>query len=266
MDPVELACLVVPFTALLFACGGPRARREGRRRRPWAGLWPARAVDPYHAAVVRWYGEDDIQAAAARLVLDGLVTVNHRGTLTLTPVGADPARSAGHPLPDALLAALRRRTAPATLGNITLRDTELGVVRAQFHADVRRSPAVVARPEVLIAVAMWLLLAEFVAASLALIGTAPQGAGEGAAATATWCALVAQVVWFGRYGRRRGAAGRIAPYTARLERAPRHPALVELARRDGEAVTRLRVSRVRTRRTRNRGRRRNRNNPPRVRR
>ncbi|MGW7175356.1 hypothetical protein [Streptomyces xanthophaeus] len=113
MDPVALASVVLPVTAVLY---GVLAMRTFQERR-W---WPVAArraaelvVDPYHAAGGLWLLWDDAQAAAARLLLDGLVTVNRRGNLTLTEAGTDPRVLVGHPVPDSLLAALRRRTAPA---------------------------------------------------------------------------------------------------------------------------------------------------------
>ncbi|MFD5539925.1 hypothetical protein ACFWIJ_19450 [Streptomyces sp. NPDC127079] len=112
------------------------------RLRAWL---PAAPVDPYRAAAGRWLTEDDIQAAAARLLLDGPVTINHRGNLALTGIGADVARTAGHPLPDALLAALRRRTAATTLGIIASRDPVFRAAHAEFHGAFRARRAAAAR-------------------------------------------------------------------------------------------------------------------------
>ncbi len=267
MDPVTLACAVVPVTALLYGLGALRGSREVRRYRAVAERCAALETDPYHAAAGRWWPEDDTQAAAAQLLLDSLVTVNRRGNLSLTTAGADPARSAGHPLPDALLAALRRRTAPAALGNIALRDTAFRTAREEFHTAHRRrlsAESSVSRgdPGRSAAVGVRLVLAELVVAAAALVSSTPRGPVEGTAATATWIALVAQIAWFGWYGRQRRAAGRRDPLAEQLGSIGLHPALAELAARDPEGTARLRVGRMRTRRGRNRGRPRRRSATP----
>ncbi|WP_412079621.1 hypothetical protein ACLF6K_39565 (plasmid) [Streptomyces xanthophaeus] len=138
MDPVELACVVLPVTALLSGVLGMRTLQERKWWRVVRERSAALLVDPYHAATGRWWAGDDVQAAAARLLLDGLVTVNHRGNLALNAAGADPQADGGHPLPNALLAALRRRTAPASLGNIALRDRAFATAQEEFHAACRK--------------------------------------------------------------------------------------------------------------------------------
>lgn len=215
-------------------------------------------VDPYHAATGRWWPGDDVQAAAARLLLDGLVTVNHRGNLTLTAAGTDPRADAGHPLPNALLAALRRRTAPAPLGNIALRDRAFGTAQEEFHAACRkrlrsRLPTMPGGTGRLAALTVWAGLAVIVWTAITMIGTDPHGPVEGTAATATWFALVAQIVCLVRYGRLRDDARREAHLNEGLIREKAHPALTDLAARHPETAARLRVSRLRTRRRRNRG-------------
>ncbi|WP_405715402.1 hypothetical protein OG264_37370 [Streptomyces xanthophaeus] len=137
MDPVALASVVLPVTAVLYGVLAMRTFQERRWWRVAARRAAELAVDPYHAACGLWLPWDDAQAAAARLLLDGLVTVNRRGNLTLTEAGADPRVLIGHPVPDALLAALRRRTAPAPLGNVVLRDAAFRTVREDFHAACR---------------------------------------------------------------------------------------------------------------------------------
>ncbi|MFE3761024.1 hypothetical protein ACFXPI_04560 [Streptomyces sp. NPDC059104] len=264
MDPVGLARVVLPVTALLYGILGLRTPRG---RRWWRGVTGRRAapVDPYRAAADRWLLGDDVQAAAAGLLLDGLATVNHRGNLAVTAAGADPRADAGHPVPNALLAALRRRTAPVALGNLVSRDVEFATARAEFHAVCRdrlgpRRPVVpggTGRPAASAASAasaVWAVLAVIVVTTVALIRTDPQGPVEGAAATATWCALVAQIVVLVGYGRLRDARRREAEPGAAASSSDAHPALTELVARDPQAAAWLRVSRRRTRRGRNRGR------------
>ncbi|MFF5447802.1 hypothetical protein [Streptomyces sp. NPDC012888] len=255
MDPVILACAVVlPVTALLYGMLGARRRRDRAVAAYCAGL----RVDPYHAAAGRWWAEDDVQAAAARLLLDGLVTVNHRGNLRLTTAGADPARTAGHPLPDALLAALRRRTAPAALGNLVLRDPELRAVRAEFHAEcgaVLRAGLPRPRrdaPCCLAVLGMTLLAMELTLATVALLDRMPHGPLQWTAAVVTGLALVAQVRWLDLDVRQReAAAAHPDPVAERLRQEELHPALAGLP---APTTRHLTASRLRTRRGRHHGR------------
>ncbi|MFI1100415.1 hypothetical protein [Streptomyces melanogenes] len=256
MDHVILACVVLPVTAVLYGVLGMRRLRERRWYREAVAHCAAIEIDPYYAVRDAWWSEDDIQAAAARLVLDGLVTVNHRGTMSLTEAGADPAGTAGHPLPDALLAALRRRTAPATLGSVMLRDTVFGDVRTRFHADcdARLRPQRPPSPRDLgcLGCTGWLLLlAQFGFAAAGLFGMAPHGLLQWAAAVVTGLALVAQIAGLGGY---RTPADLPDPFAERLASMVPHPALAELAARNPEAEAWLGAGRRRTRRGRNRGR------------
>lgn len=258
VDSVALACFALPVTALQYGLLRLRGRREDRWYRTAAKRCAALARDPYHAAADRWWPEDDIQAAAARLLLDGLATVNHRGNLALTAAGSDPARGAGHPLPDALLATLRRRTASAALGNLLLHDTALRGAREEFHAAYRaRLMPQLPRPPrdlgCLGAIGLLLLVAEMSFTTAALFDRFPHGPANWAAAAATGLALLAQIHWLDRFSPQQDA-GRPDPLANWLTLMGPHPALTELAARDPESAARLRVSRMRTRRRRNRGR------------
>ncbi|MFD0267218.1 hypothetical protein ACFVGY_11555 [Streptomyces sp. NPDC127106] len=266
MRPVVLACVVVPVTAVLYGVLGLLRRRQDRWHRVMVERAAGLLQDPYRAAAHRWWPGDDVQAAAAALLLDGLVTVNHRGNLSLTAAGSDPDRTAGHPLPDALLDALRRRTAPALLGNVSQRDAAFNAARAEFHAAGRTAaqheiPVFRREPGAAGQIALLLVLAHMLVTVLALAGLAPRGPVESAAVAATAVGLVAQLVWFGVYGRLRTAHTQRDAWAEQVARAGLHPALAELARRDPEAVARLRTSRWRVRRGRNRGRPRRRSTP-----
>ncbi|MEW2632548.1 hypothetical protein AB0903_13020 [Streptomyces sp. NPDC048389] len=252
MDPIGLAGVVLPITAVLYGLFGLRRRRHRAAAERYAAL----DVDPYHAAASRPWPEDDAQAAAARLLLDGLITVNHRGNLSLTAAGADPTRTAGHPLPDALLTAVRRRTAPALWGRIALFDTAFGAAREDFHADCRtRLPSPSWAPsDGLVVAGVLLLMGEMLFSWAALVDARPRGPAQWATAAATGLALLAQIAWLSRYGRSRDTARR-DPLADRLARTDLHPALAELAARDPESAARLRAGRRRTRHQRNRGRR-----------
>ncbi|MCF3130361.1 hypothetical protein [Streptomyces olivochromogenes] len=259
MDPIELAWYVLPVTALLY---GRLALHDWRRER-----WYRRAVDhcaaqvrdPYHAVADRWWPEDDIQAAAARLLLDGLVTVNYRGNLSLTAAGRDPEHGAGHPLPDALLATLRRRTAAAALGNIMVHDTAFRAAREKFHADYRARHAPPPGPATrdigcLGVFGVLLFLGQFTFCSVALLSSPPHGPLAWTASCATGLALIAQISWLDQYTDRHEPAAVRDPFAERLAQIGPHPALAELAERDPESAERLRISRTRSRRGRNRGR------------
>ncbi|MEU1674546.1 hypothetical protein ABZ752_21335 [Streptomyces roseifaciens] len=266
MFPIALACVVLPVTALLYGLLGLRRRRDGRRYRAASERCAELVVDPYYAAAARWWPEDDTQAAAARLLLAGLATVNHRGNLSLTADGTDPARTAGHPLPDALLATLRRRTAPAAIGHIVLRDTAFRTAREEFHTAYHAglpppTPATARDLGCLGVIGVLLLVMEMSFTCAAVLDSAPRGPEQWAATAATALALIAQIAWFGRYDRQRDADGPPDPLTERLSRMGLHPALAELSSRDPESADRLRTSRLRTRRTRNRGRPRRRSTP-----
>ncbi|WP_329395801.1 hypothetical protein [Streptomyces melanogenes] len=256
MDHVILACVVLPVTAVLYGVLGMRRLRERRWYREAVAHCTAIDIDPYYAVRDAWWLGDDIQAAAARLVLDGLVTVNRRGNMSLTETGADLTSTSGHPLPDALLAALRRRTAPATLGSVVLRDTVFDDVRTRFHADCdarlrpRRPPA--PRDMGCLGCTGWmLLLAQFGFAAAGLFGMTPHGPLQWAAAVVTGLALIAQIAGLGS---ERTPADLPDPFAERLAAMGPHPALAELAARDPEAEAWLRGGRFRTRRGRNRGR------------
>ncbi|MCH0542099.1 hypothetical protein I3F58_21550 [Streptomyces sp. MUM 203J] len=245
MDPVTLACAEVPLAVVLYALRGLRHRRgraAAERRATMLGM------DPYRAAADRRWTEDDTQAAAARLLLDGLATVNDRGNLHLTPSGADPARTAGHPLPDALLTALRRRTVPATLGRIAHRDTVFGAAREDFHtawrADLPRSG-----PDSGCLTAAWVLLlvGETAFSVAALLDAAPRGPLQWAAAIASGLALLAQFIWINQFGRPDVRPAESELLAEGPARTALHPALVELASREPQSWDRLKVSRRRDR-------------------
>ncbi|MFI8103321.1 hypothetical protein [Streptomyces sp. NPDC086023] len=261
MTRLVFALFLLAVAVLLHARLAMHRRREQRLTERWAAL----AVDPYHAVHRRWWPEDDVQAAAARLFLDGLVTVTRRGNISVTPAGADPDRGAGHPLPDALLAALRRRTAPAPLGNVLANDPDFGPARDEFLAACRtRFPE--PEPErgscCLAVLGVAALAMQMVLGIAVLFDRMPRGTVEWVAAAVTAVALAAQFVWLerdDRLRRRNEGRDRVAE---RLEAEGPHPALVELEARHPETAAALAAGRFRFRRGRNHGRPRRRSRPP----
>ncbi|MFG2711593.1 hypothetical protein ACGFX2_13660 [Streptomyces goshikiensis] len=259
MHAYTLASVAVPVTAALYGLTGALRRRTAARQRRALDRWAAVLADPYQAVMGRWWPYDATQAAAARLVLDGLVTAHHRGNLSPSPAASDPARVPGHPLPEALLAALLRRTAPATLGSIAERGAGYAAALAEFRA---ARPALLkadepARPAM---AGPYLLLAEMLFCVFGLMSLRPAGDAEWTAAWAAWTALIAQVIWFPVHKRARGA-GWTGDADVAQDVHLTHPALALLDARDPEALRRLGVSRGRTRRGRNRGRPRRRRAP-----
>uniref|UniRef100_A0AAU2JLS9 Uncharacterized protein n=1 Tax=Streptomyces sp. NBC_00049 TaxID=2903617 RepID=A0AAU2JLS9_9ACTN len=249
----------MPVTAALYGLAGVLRYRAAARQRRALDRWAVVLADPYQAVMGRWWPDDAIQAAAARLVLDGLVTVNHRGNLSPSPATSDPARIPGHPLPEALPAALLRRTAPATLGSIGERDAAFAAAFAEFCA---ARPALLrvgepARPAVF---GLYLVLAEMLFCVAGLMSLQPDGDAEWAAAWAAWTGLIAQVIWFPVHNRARGAGWTADADVAEAARLT-HPALAMLEAHDPEALRRLGVSHTRTCRGRNRGRPRHRRTP-----
>ncbi|MFE3934402.1 hypothetical protein ACFXPJ_11590 [Streptomyces goshikiensis] len=252
MHAYALASVAVPVTAALYGLTGLLRRRTAARQRRALDRWAAVLADPYQAVMGRWWPYDTTQAAAARLVLDGLVTVNHRGSLSPSPAASDPARVPGHPVPEALLAALLRRTAPATLGNVEARDAGFAAALAELRA-ARPALLKVREPGRPVMAGLYRVMAEMLFCVFGLMALRPAGDAEWAAAWAAWTALIAQVIWFPVHNRSRGT-GWTADADIARDVSLTHPALTVLEARDPEALRRLGVSRTRIRRGRNRGR------------
>ncbi|MFD9519204.1 hypothetical protein [Streptomyces sp. NPDC059979] len=114
MRQLALALLVSAVTAAVY---GPiallwwrRARVRSRTLRLVAAVEP----EPYHMALLR---HEATEAAAAELVLGGYLRIDEEGAAFLTGQGRDPARAPAHPMPAALLEAVRRHDPePVSLG------------------------------------------------------------------------------------------------------------------------------------------------------
>ncbi|WP_326592082.1 hypothetical protein [Streptomyces sp. NBC_01294] len=71
-------------------------------------------LEPYHMALLR---QEATEAAAAELVLGGYLRIDEEGAAFLTEQGRDPARAPAHPMPAALLEAVRRHDPePVSIG------------------------------------------------------------------------------------------------------------------------------------------------------
>ncbi|MEU4355197.1 hypothetical protein [Streptomyces virginiae] len=114
MRQLALALVVSAVTAAVY---GPIALlwwRRARIRSRTLRLVAAVELEPYHMALLR---QEATEAAAAELVLGGYLRIDEEGAAFLTEQGRDPARTPAHPMPAALLEALRRHDPePVSLG------------------------------------------------------------------------------------------------------------------------------------------------------
>ncbi|MGW3324532.1 hypothetical protein [Streptomyces virginiae] len=130
---LQLVLAVSAFTvaAAVYAVIGLRWWRRARLRRAVLGLVSGLELEPYHAAESR---SEETEAAAAELLLGGYLDIDGEGAARLTEAGRDPARTPpGHPLPAALLEAVRRYDPePVSIGCIGRYDTEYLIRRRAY--------------------------------------------------------------------------------------------------------------------------------------
>ncbi|GIJ54748.1 hypothetical protein [Virgisporangium aurantiacum] len=108
-------------------------RWRGIRDRRVAALLPTLTVDPYHVLLVRFRSDRPLwREAAARLLLDGLITVDHDGALTLPAPADDTAPT--HPLTAALLDHVRHAEGPVVADDLGGND-DLRRHRETFERD-----------------------------------------------------------------------------------------------------------------------------------
>ncbi|MFE6908929.1 hypothetical protein [Streptomyces erythrochromogenes] len=133
MRQFALAVLVSAVTAAVY---GPIALlwwRRARVRSRTLRLVAAVELEPYHAAQLR---QEATEAAAAELVLDGYLRIDGEGAAFLTGQGRDPARTPAHPLPAALLEAVRRHDPePVSIGWIARSDEEYQQRRSAYRSE-----------------------------------------------------------------------------------------------------------------------------------
>ncbi|MFJ3203522.1 hypothetical protein [Streptomyces sp. NPDC086989] len=142
MHELALAALVSAVTAAVYAVIGLQGRRRARIHREAVALVAALDLDPYHVAALK---NEATEAAAAELLLDRYVDVDPEGAVWLAGAGHEPGRAPAHPVPAALLAAVRRHDpAPVSLGWIEWGDEEYRAAtaahRAEQHAHLPELP------------------------------------------------------------------------------------------------------------------------------
>ncbi|MFJ9643755.1 hypothetical protein ACWEPM_36730 [Streptomyces sp. NPDC004244] len=234
MLQLVLALSVSVVSAAVYGSVGLRWRRRARIRREILRLVAALHLEPYHAALLR---NEATEAAAAELVLDGYLRIDGEGVARLTEEGRDPGRTPSHPLPTALLDAVRRHDPePVSIGWIDRRDEQYMVRRSAYGSerqallpDLPRVPdgegsrlaACCGCVGIVLVMFFWCL------AGVLLLAERPHGAQEWACAGVAALGLVALV-----FAERAGGAVR-----ARTEcgdplgdaiRAERHPAFAAL--------------------------------------
>ncbi|MFE1874493.1 hypothetical protein ACFW9N_27005 [Streptomyces sp. NPDC059496] len=133
MRQLALAILVSAVTAAVY---GPIALlwwRRARVRSRTLRLVAAVELEPYHKALLR---QETTEAATAELVLAGYLRIDEEGAAFLTEQGRDPARAPAHPLPAALLDAVRRHDPePVSTGWIDWNDEEYLQRRSAYRSE-----------------------------------------------------------------------------------------------------------------------------------
>ncbi|MGW6844912.1 hypothetical protein [Streptomyces sp. NPDC054958] len=133
MRQFALAVLVSAVTAAVY---GPIALlwwRRARVRSRTLRLVAAVELEPYHMALLR---QETTEAAAAELVLAGYLRIDEEGAAFLTEQGRDPARAPAHPLPAALLDAVRRHDPePVSAGWLDRSDEQYLQRRSAYRSE-----------------------------------------------------------------------------------------------------------------------------------
>lgn len=201
MPQLVLAAWVFAVALGVYGAIGLRWRRRARMRRAFLGRVAALELEPYHAAALN---NEESGAAAAELLLDGCLDIDAEGAVLLTETGRDPVRVPAHPLPAALLEAVRRHDPePVPIGWIERHDEEYAALRFA-HREEREAPLPV-RPHLPVGeegslraccgcVGVVLLVVCWIAAAELLVVSRPHGVLEWAAAVVT--ALGLGALWY----------------------------------------------------------------------
>lgn len=239
-----VAASVCAVVTVVYGAIGLRWHRRARIRRAALALVAGAELEPYHAAAIV---DGATGAAAAELLLGGYLDIGGEGAVRLTEAGRDAERAPGHPLPAALLDALRRHgPEPVPIGWIDRYDEEYGARRSAYR---RARDAVL--PEIprlpdheggqlracCACVGVLLLMQFWVLAAALLLAARPRGVLEWAAAAVAAVGLAALCLTdrAGKAVRARTAYG--DPLGDRI-RAASHPALAALDERRRDLVRR----------------------------
>ncbi|MDX3535131.1 hypothetical protein PV721_12250 [Streptomyces sp. MB09-01] len=234
MLQLVLALSVSVVTVAVYGPIGLRWRRRARIRREILRLVAALDIEPYHAALLR---NQATEAAAAELVLGGCLRIDGEGAAFLTEAGRDPARTPAHPLPAALLEAVRRHDPePVSIGWIDWCDEEYAKRRSAYGSerdgllpDLPRMPdgegnrllACCGCVGIVLVMFFWCL------AGVLLLAERPHGVREWACATVAALGLAA-LVFAERAGKEVRARTECGDPLGDRIRAQPHPALAAL--------------------------------------
>ncbi|GGV99056.1 hypothetical protein GCM10010230_24200 [Streptomyces narbonensis] len=201
MIQLVLAAAVLTVAASVYGAIGLRWRRRARIRREILELIAALDFEPYHAAALK---SGVTEAAAAELLLGGYLDIDGEGAVLLTEAGRTRGRTPVHPVPAALLEAVRRHDPePVSIGWVDCHDEEYQARRGAYRRECdARLPEIPRMPDgegrQLLAccacVGVVLLLVFWVWAAMLLVMARPNGVLEWVAATGA--ALGLAVLWF----------------------------------------------------------------------
>ncbi|MEU9290382.1 hypothetical protein AB0D57_38520 [Streptomyces sp. NPDC048275] len=167
MSQPELSGVVLAAAAGVYVVLVVLWRVRDRADRAGAARLDGVAIDPYHAVATAGQPGHADRAAAAELLLAGLVQVDEEGKLSITDGGREPAGETPlHPVPAALLTTLRRHAEPVALHLLhsdgahgRLRDAFLRAEDAKFPRWSARSKDALHTSAVLTAVLLGLWFA-----------------------------------------------------------------------------------------------------------
>ncbi|WP_328940601.1 hypothetical protein OG259_02175 [Streptomyces sp. NBC_00250] len=235
MLQLVLAASVFTVATAVYAAIGLRWRRRARIRREILGVVGALDLEPYHAAATE---SRATEAAAAELLLGGYLDIDGEGAALLAEAGRDPGRTPVHPLPAALLDAVRRHDPePVSIGWIDWHDEEYRARRSAYRSerdallpDIPRMPDGDGRKLLACCACtgVTLLLSFWTVAAVLLVMARPHGVLEWAAAAAAAAGLAA--LWFADDAHQ-AVLTRTAcedPLGDRIGAEPPHPSLAAL--------------------------------------
>ncbi|WP_405967418.1 hypothetical protein OG613_20670 [Streptomyces sp. NBC_00015] len=228
MSQVDLLLAVLTAFCVVYAVLGVLWWITDRADRAAVARVDGTRVDPYHAVATIDGDQGADRAAAAELLLAGLIRIEEDGQATVTDRGADTARTPEHPVPAAVLVTLRGKAGPWPLNWLYvdaehcrrrdpfLRAEDAGWPRWSGHAEDRLQIAAILVAPLL---AGW-LAAQLMYVSGAFSASATELVVGVVAGLLTWVvfALVLHVVVMTVWPERRD---RFAEYCRRL---PPHPA------------------------------------------